>query len=262
VQDCPGRHERACSSPRRVARAGPDTIGPLYHPTGCCCSGLTGLAVSDDLDPADLPDTPSQGAVMGPTVTRPPFTAAERPVTCFARHLPRAGPLPGNMWGCASVIGLCPTPFTSPSGVVGCRLASRANHCLWTGCSVHSVDTAKRSVLLSGCCICNSRRCDIMSQRQYHDTDESNSSSGEWDGLPSPMSYANTGNPSGTWNVGPKPRPTGTPDRIGAWGSPTGLSADELSRRRRVPVIARAGCIAPTDAACVTMSTLLILVRV
>ena len=145
--------------PRRVARADPDTIGPLYHPTGCCCSRLTGSAVSDDLDPADLPDTPSQGAVMGPTVTRPPFTTTEQPATCFARHPPRAGPLPRNMWGCASVIGLCPTPFASPSGVVGCRLASRANHCLQTDCSVHCVDTEKRSVLLIGCCICNLRSC-------------------------------------------------------------------------------------------------------
>jgi len=173
--------------PRRVARIDLNTIGPLYHHTGCCCSRQAGSAVSDDLDPANPPDTPSQGAVMGPTVTRPPFTAAAgRPATCFARHPPRAGPLPRNMWGCATVIGLCPTLFASPSGVVGCRLTSRANHCLPTDCSVHRVDTKKRKISLFGCCICSLHNCDIMSQRQDSDTDGSSSSSGEWDGLPSP----------------------------------------------------------------------------
>jgi len=55
--------------PQCVARAGPDTIGPLYHSTGRRCSRLTELTTSADLDLADVPNTPSQGAVMGPAVT-------------------------------------------------------------------------------------------------------------------------------------------------------------------------------------------------
>jgi len=79
---------------RRVARAGPETIGPLYHPTSRRCSRPTGLMTFDDLDSADLPDTPSQGAVMKAAETRPPLTAAERPAACFVRHLRQAEQLP------------------------------------------------------------------------------------------------------------------------------------------------------------------------
>jgi len=172
--------------PRRVARVDLDTIGPLYHDTGCCCSRQAGLTESDDLDPADPPDAPSQGAAMGPTATRPPFTAAGRPATCFARHQPRAGPLPRNGWGRVSVIGFSPTLFASPSGVAGCRLALRASHCLLTDCSVHSVDTEALKTLLLGYCNFSSQRCAIMSLKQDSDTDGSGSSSGEWDGLASP----------------------------------------------------------------------------
>jgi len=80
-------------NPRRVARVDLNTIGPLYHDPGCSCSRWAGVTELNDLDPANPPDTPSQGAVMGPIVTRPPVTAG-RPATCFARHQPRAGPSP------------------------------------------------------------------------------------------------------------------------------------------------------------------------
>jgi len=171
---------------RRVARVDLDTIGPLYQDTGCRGSRQAGLTASDDLDPADTPDTPSQGAVMGPAVTRPPFITAGWPATCFARLQLRAGPLPGNMWGRMSVIGFSPTLLASPSGVAGYQPALRASHCLLTDCSVHSVETRELKTLLLGCCSFYSERCTIMSLSQEGDTDGSGSSSGEWDGLPSP----------------------------------------------------------------------------
>jgi len=123
---------------------------------------------------------------MGPTVTRPPFTAAGRPATCFARHQPRTGPLPRIMWGRVSVIGFSPTLFASPSGVAGCRLALRASHCLLTDCSVHRVETEELKTLLLGYCNFSSQRCTIMSLKQDSDTDGSGSISDEWDGLASP----------------------------------------------------------------------------
>jgi len=51
---------------RRVVRVDLDTIGPLYHDPGCSRSRWAGVTGLNDLDPADPPDTPSQGAVMGP----------------------------------------------------------------------------------------------------------------------------------------------------------------------------------------------------
>jgi len=143
--------------------------------------------MSADLDSADLPDTPSQGAVTKAAVTRPPLTAAKRPATCFARHLQQAEQPPGNMWGCMSVIGLCPMPSASLSGVVGCMVASHANHCRPTDCSVRRVAIERRSVLLVGCCVCNLSENSIMSQRHNSESEESSSSSDYyWDGLPSP----------------------------------------------------------------------------
>jgi len=90
------------------------------------------------------------------------------------------------MWGCVSVIGLWPTPSASPSAVVGCMLASRANHCLQTDCSMQRLDIEKQSVLLVGCCICNLQSCNTMSQRNNSESEGSSSSSDDWDGLPSP----------------------------------------------------------------------------
>jgi len=171
---------------RRGVRIDLDTIGPLYHDPGCGCSRQAGLKESNDLDPADPPDTPSQGAVMGPTVTRPPFITAGQPATCFARHQPRAGPPPRNMWGRMSAIGLSPTPLASPSGVAGCRLALRASHCLLTECSVHSVELVALKNLLLGCCRYNLEYCTMASLKQNSDTDDSRSSYGEWGGLASP----------------------------------------------------------------------------
>ena len=201
---------------RCVVRVDLDTIGPLYHDTGCCGSRQAGLAPSNDLDPADMPDTPSQGAVMGPNVTRPPFITAGWPATCFARHQPCAGPLPQNMWGRVSVIGFRPTLLASPSGVVGNQPALRASHCLLTDRSVHSVETEELNILLLDCCSIDLERCAIMSLRQGSDTDASGFSSGEWDGLASPDVLRKYRSPSGTWNGGPRPMPVGTPVRIGA----------------------------------------------
>jgi len=55
---------------------------------------------------------------------------------------------------------------------------------------------------------------------------------------PPPTSFANTGNPNGTWSGEPKPMPMGMPVHIEVWGSPTGLSA--VRRPRRCKALARA----------------------
>jgi len=170
-----------------VARVGPETIGPLYHPTGSRSSQLAGLMMSDDLDSTGLPDTPFQGAVVEAAETRLLLTATRRPAARFVRHLQRAERLPGNMWGCASVIGLSLTPSASLSGVVGCVVASRASHCLQTVCDAQRVVIGIRSILLLGCCNCNLRESSTMSQRRRKESEESSSSSDyNWDGLPSP----------------------------------------------------------------------------
>ena len=241
--------------PRRVARASPDTIGPLYHPTGRRCSRPAGLVMPDDLDSTDLPDTPSQGAVMEAIKTRPPLTAARRPTACFVRHVQLAEPSPRSMWGCVSVIGLHPTPSASLYGVVGCVVALRATHCLQTVCDVLRIAIEERHVLLVGCCVCSSPALVLIIIGMA---------------CPLPMSYANNGSPNSTWSAGPKPSQAGMLDRTEAWASPTGvpLPAVRPPRRHVVLVTTHAegvsvdGRTAPADAACVTMNTLLIPARV
>jgi len=157
--------------PQCVAHAGPETIGPLYHPTGSRCSWLAGLTRSDDLDLTDMPDTQFQGA---------PLAAAEWPAARFARHLRhlrRTGRLPGNTWGRASLIGPGPSPSASLPGVVGCVTASCTSYCLQTVCDVRRVVISERSVLLVGCCICKSRKRCKMSQRHRSESESSSSSS-------------------------------------------------------------------------------------
>jgi len=196
-----------------MACAGPETIGPL-----------AGLMMSDDLHSTIMPDTPSQDAVVGAAETRPPLAAAEWPAARFVRHLQRTERLPGNVWGCASVIGLCPTPSASLSGVVGCVVTSRASHCLQTVCDALRVVIGERSVLLVGCCTCKLRKGSKMSQRHRDESENSSYSSDyHWDGLPSPMSFTDPVNPNHGRSEEPRPSPVGMQDHTEIWGYPTGI---------------------------------------
>ena len=180
--------------------------------------------MSADLDSADLPDTPYQGAVVEAAETRPPLAAAGRPAACFVRRLWWAQRLPGNMWGCVSVIGLCPTPPASLSGVVGCVVALHASHCPQAVCDALRVVIEERSILLVARCICILYKGCKMSQRRRSESVKSSSSSDyHWDGLPSPMSCANTANQSGTRSRGPRLSSAGMLDHTEAWGYPIGV---------------------------------------
>jgi len=240
---------------RRVIRVDLDTIGPLYHDPGCSRSRWAGVAGLDDLDLADLPDTPSQGAVMGPGVIRPPFITAGWPAACFARHQPRAGPLPRNPWGRVSVIGFSPTLLASPSGVVGNQPASRASHCPLTDRSVHSAEELK--ILLLDCRSLDLGHCVTMSLEQGNNTDASGSSSGGWDGLASPDVLRKYREPKWYMERGAQTDAGGTPVRIEAWGYPIGLPAAKRPRRHKALVRTRAGFIVPVGVACATMSACL-----
>jgi len=144
--------------------------------------------MSDDLDTTDMPDTPSQSAVVVAAETRPPPVAAMRLFSRFVRHRRRAGRLPRNVRACAPLIGRCTSLPTSLTRVVGCVVASRIScYRLRTVFDVLCVVVGKRSVLLVAFRDCKLRETHNMSQSHRNESESSSSSSDyHWDGLPSP----------------------------------------------------------------------------
>jgi len=196
---------------------------------------------------------------MGADVIRPPFITAGWPTTCFARHQPRAGPLPRNPWGRVSVIGFCPTLLASPSGVVGHPPALRASHCLLTDGSVHSAEELK--ILLLDCCSLDLGHCAIMSLEQGNNTDASGSSSGGWDGLASPDVLRKYREPKWYMELGAQTDAGGYAGPYRGLGIPHRPARGQGPRRRKALARARAGLITPVGVAYATMDACLTRVR-